>query len=55
MADYEDETPAPAAPAAPALPQSGGSYRINDDGSLTRVQTTQEGAPKVATYPDSKE
>ena len=37
------------------LPQSGGAYRVNPDGSLTIVQQPQTPATAAATYPISEE
>ena len=39
----------------PELPSSGGSYRINPDGTLTAVQQPQTPASAAATYPAAKE
>lgn len=46
---------APTAPVIPELPQSGGAYRVNPDGSLTVVQQPQTPATAAATYPISEE
>lgn len=39
-------TPSEAPAAAPPMPKAGGSYRRNEDGSLTRVAHTKEASPR---------